>query len=475
MNMALNEIITEILQCIALNLDPPSLVSFSLACHSFECKVFSEEDETKKIPRTAPQFGILGIPRTARGFGVCLESIKYDHRALFDYWTNEVKINVVVKNKNAKMQMLQVAGSLSLTDSTMWWIGKIYTFIYSRPKMARCECLQAWRALASGIAASNNIEKYELMVAPQYPIPPPRQIGDEEDDGDIEEEDEDHSDIRYGTEHFQEALNAKTFDFALYLAKRLIHSWEYDYDGDDEVPVDTFSSEEALCTALDTNPDALQWFLDHIPVQTIKSQKLSKLQMLIEELNSTDMANVIFTHSLFADLPDDEIEINKFLLPKVALVILSHRPGLFPMLLKSLVRSEELDPFTESYIKKLSYKEFVDIFKDCRPTLAVAKKLMEIFPRSEDFDDIFEALYGIFEFVPVVKLLANPTPPPRFFEFLIMNYGEHIHELLGEGLFSDEAIVEAIKRKKQEPASASKAGNVRVKPKTKKAPGMKKM
>jgi hypothetical protein len=436
----LGDFLVELLQLIALELNPPSLVSFSLTCRSFQCQMLSKTDVTTGVIPTTPKFGILAIPRCVKGFGVCVEAVKYDYPSLFDYWSGLVKIKYDGDGDWASPLegLLNSAGRLKSKERTMMWIGKIYGFAYLNRTMAR-ECLSDdWHVFVDGVASTDNIEKYETLVLPK-----------QKEASEDEEVTEDEVNRNILKMHFSSSLESGSFKMAEYLAKRCEGTWETDVEDEDG---NTFTSDEALGHVIDTNNGgALKWFLDRVPDDRTPVRKKNMLNSILSGSESPDQINVAISHPLFSSVPDDDIYLDqREYSTSDIFAILGCRPGLIKRLYQYLARTKEIDPRLEQYLKTLSKDEVLDLLTKRGTSTEVYRNVFGWFPNlfviDQEFGSFFDCIEINIGFSPAVRLLMErSTTSTGLFEFLAKEHHDLIHTLIGENIFTDEKIVAAIK------------------------------
>ena len=422
----------EILQTIALKLDPCSLVSFSLTSKAFECYIWHEE--CVEYSQTAPRYGILGIPSSVMGIGICEEAVKYDLVELFDYWCERVRINI----ENSIASMLRYAGLQVSKERSLFWVGKIYMFCYSRPNLAKdsTDRRDDFCGFVHGVITSDDVEKYKFFQS----LPT--------DEGDDEDADEREVRSLPQMRHMVIALEEDALNIAEYIGQTST--------------LRIFASQDCWEPIISSTISAtsLRWFLDKIPSDLDLSVKIFRLNMILTKSVlrfSAEKMMVVFTHSLFLDVPDEKIVMKHPLPSNVALEILSLRPRLVLTCLNFLTslwnkHTKILDPRAEQYLKIVKAADVIKILKNCLVPLSVAKTLLERFPigsdcDTNDFDDIFSLLVQENKFKDVVKAFANSYP--WLLEMIKRKWSHKFYTLVGEDIFPDDVIVAAIREAKQ--------------------------
>jgi len=409
----------DVLQCIALQLDTVSLVSFSLVCNAFRCNLMPPKDENgDSRPRTWEGFGILGIPNVVYADGLCIEAVRNDLPEAFDYWSTRVKLNPRVVGN-----MLTEAGILQI-ERGMFWVGKIHIFMFSNPWVIKLD--DSWTEFVNGIIISDDAIKYMSIVYPTT-------IGSYA---------KEHLSI-----HFKKAITARSFKLAELLAETLHPILVADYP---ELQ-STFLHDGALKYASD-HAEGMKWFLDRIPINITIAAKTHKLNHILH-ISPSDTMVMAIGHPLFAEVPDVSIIIPHATSQKTILNILDRRPTLDIVtsgIYTKLLCSNEFDARAIKYVPRIPaskmYKALIDNFSSINR--ATLKRLLELFPLRDYYTGelLFDRVFRTLGFKDAVKLFSETSIlGENLLMFLKKKYLKNMGELIGTDIFPDDVIVQAIR------------------------------
>ena len=450
-----------------------------------------DEKEDKTISKRPKfDFDVLGLPHNIEGFGLCEEAVLHDLADLFDYWS--VRINP----KGHKLSiMVRNAGMLPSRERSLFWIGKIFSFIYSKPSHAKNMDIfvPEWSSFIEGIAESGNLNKFKEMVPlPQY-----------EDDDDEELEDEDASfftclDLALRNNHFELA------EYIIDANRRIYTSDTSGSEFNDVTDPDRVFRDNPYCSSTlwhriaGFHKDVVVWFLDKTPSNFPENVSIRRLNVVLTNIvgtkdkrpNRLDLIPVL-NHPLFASIPDSkfrDVRTTKDLkdcvkvhrLPaEAALFLLSHRPRL-TMLNTMLWKTwKDLIPAAEEYVKTMSARQVHEALAVSVPSSFWLKKLLKMFPLPKTIDmEMFGKIFSNTIDLLNKELEEDHPGSGKFFAarlfvelnsefdilgFLVDNYPNTLFTMLGDGIFTDEEIISAAKKKKAEKEMARKSKALKVK------------
>lgn len=427
MALTLDTFVFDILCEVVSKLDPVSLVSVSLVCHLFK-KISANIKDKQKISNAE----VLGM-------GILNLCVKYDLEMLFDHWKKFVSFSLDWTPK----QMMKYAGALPSQERTIFWIGKIYQFIYSYNVFGKQQ--EQWDSFSSGVIKTNSVVKYTKMA---HFCTSNKELEELE--------------LEEGQLDFGYALKVHSFKIAKYLARKLNGSWG------DMAP--TFHSPYAINALPVDDVVALRWFLKHVTVKSTEI-RVSLLNRFLQHFVASEKCiSIILRYQLFEDVLS-KVRAVSIPTPRVALEIIEFCPHLLRGMSYYLWDStHQLDPRAEQYLKKMTSDDIYAGIRLRRPTLETFKRLCQLFPPSESqcigiFGDLCasHADAGIkMPFVATIKSLIDDFAMSKLklYELLAANYLHRLAELFGEGIFSDEDIINTLKdsAKNDEPQIRRKAG-----------------
>ena len=460
-------LLPECIQLIALQLDPVSLVSFSLACTTFSCKMMSSDKskvgvaKTKtriskaeirvpeaNLPRTAKTFGVLGIPKNVKGQCIIYKSIKYDLPDLFDYWVNLLNPSDVDLD-----EMIRKAGKLTPKEKSLQWIGKIYSCIYSKPKMAQSGGVD-WSAFTDGAIRSDDINHY-ISVVGEAQYKKWKEEGSDPNDEDSEEEEDDINlniaDSKYHSV-FGEALAVGSLKIAEHFITQADGSVDEGY----------FRSIRAFRRAVHGSCDSLIWFLNRMPTNLTLKQKTAILRTAFNCMSTEPkVVEVLCTHPFFEDIDMSTAKIPvRSYDTNVAFELLSHRPELLkPLKLYRSFWRKSADPRAQPYLKELTIQEICGTWISCGTPMEIIDEILAnntFFPpndfENKNFKEVFECIVDKWNIKEAAKRFGccDPDNLVNFTKFLSKDWSSSLIDLLGEDIIPDEIITKAIKDRKLE-------------------------
>lgn len=460
------ELNRDCLQNVALNLDPASLVSFSLACKTFSCKYF--DDPYDMIPRssgrtfkkkmqrlTVPKegnvlsenYGILRLPNCILGVGILYQSIKHDYPNLFEYWVDYLgrHTSIIFDNGDDDEESFESAegyvGAIP-THRCLEWIGRI--------RIAKYKIGFPPHNFIYEVIKSRDLDKYITLVYEPLSRTVPMT-------GTLKIE-----------ETFRIAIIADALEIAKFIATELsIRVYERAY----------------FKHAYDSSQKIFAWILDKIPL----GADIMKLYSSIMGSRPNIFANfmAVLNHPLFRDIEFTEINLS----PKDTLTLLEMRPDLIKCVnVDSIILFDSpttINPLSEKCLKmfprepskEVPSKAVVGYSQDkgpkkrrmVRKSLSVGDNkifdyllqhgiaipdyiliyLFTTFPLSDqEFEQYVIKWCGYEEHVIMLLTMCKNTPIlQRFIPQILRGSSWPIYTLIGLDIVPDEYILEVIKEK----------------------------